>query len=477
MNKFMKQLALCLAIGLSTPIMANTVTFSDVEAHWAQSNIEELAQNGVFGGYTDGTFKPNNGITRAELAALLTKLFDLEAPSAEIKFADIAEDAWYSGAIMAVTELGYMNTFFDGNFYPSQLATRQEVAYAIVQAYQLQDIDANINLDTTFTDTASISAWAEDAIAILVSHELLSGYSDGTLNPTGNITRAEIATLLNRVINSNLVNNIPRDNQSGEKELLEAFLATYGADVDKSLLYSLSYTPEITSNQLTILVDSTNESLIEIEDIIKKYITFEVTASDEVLEGKVYGVNNTIEITSTSLAEPQIIWATISSDFKDIDLSYFEPVKVGAYYLNGGEVTPAGSQAQVNYVLAFAREVCALVNVERAKEGLAPLQFSEELSGVSQAKAEDMAIHNTLSHTSPVYGSMSDLYNLFDISWTVSAGENIAQGYISPAEVVEGWMNSDGHRSNMLSESFTIIGVGYEPTGRYWTQNFVGGLK
>ncbi|MPN28838.1 hypothetical protein SDC9_176283 [bioreactor metagenome] len=77
------------------------------------------------------------------------------------------------------------------------------------------------------------------------------------------------------------------------------------------------------------------------------------------------------------------------------------------------------------------------------------------------------------AHQSPTYGSPFDMMKQFGISYR-AAGENIAMGYSSAAAVVEGWMNSPGHRANILNASFTHIGVGYYAEGHYWTQMFIG---
>lgn len=123
-------------------------------------------------------------------------------------------------------------------------------------------------------------------------------------------------------------------------------------------------------------------------------------------------------------------------------------------------------------VLDFEREVVTLVNAERAANGLAPLTLSADLCAKARVKSEDMAQNNYFSHTSPTYGSPFDMMKSFGITYR-SAGENIAAGYASPAAVVSAWMNSAGHRANILSASFTTIGVGYVASGNHWTQWFI----
>ncbi|MBQ7922971.1 MAG: SafA/ExsA family spore coat assembly protein [Clostridia bacterium] len=124
-------------------------------------------------------------------------------------------------------------------------------------------------------------------------------------------------------------------------------------------------------------------------------------------------------------------------------------------------------------VLSYEQQVVDLVNNIRVQNGLNPLKHNWELSRVARYKSQDMRDNRYFSHTSPVYGSPFQMIRNFGISFRTS-GENIARGYTTPEAVVNGWMNSAGHRKNILSGSYTQIGVGYVADGRYWTQMFIG---
>ncbi|MBQ7346391.1 MAG: SafA/ExsA family spore coat assembly protein [Clostridia bacterium] len=124
-------------------------------------------------------------------------------------------------------------------------------------------------------------------------------------------------------------------------------------------------------------------------------------------------------------------------------------------------------------VLSYEEEVVRLVNEIRVQNGLKPLTHDWELSRVARYKSQDMKDNGYFSHTSPVYGSPFQMIKNFGITFK-SAGENIAKGYSTPQAVVNGWMNSSGHRANILNASFTHIGVGYVAGGNYWTQMFIG---
>lgn len=132
--------------------------------------------------------------------------------------------------------------------------------------------------------------------------------------------------------------------------------------------------------------------------------------------------------------------------------------------------TPATNVSQS--VSEFEKQVVDLTNAERAKAGLKPLAMHTPLMGVARAKSEDMAKNNYFSHTSPTYGSPFDQIKSAGISYR-SAGENIAQGQRTPQQVVQAWMDSPGHRENIMNASYTHIGVGFVEGGYYWTQQFI----
>ncbi|NSL52708.1 transporter [Bacillus sp. P2(2020)] len=124
----------------------------------------------------------------------------------------------------------------------------------------------------------------------------------------------------------------------------------------------------------------------------------------------------------------------------------------------------------------FEREVFLLVNEERKKAGLPGLVFDEELSVVAEEKSRDMAENDYFDHQSPTYGSPFEMMEFFGIKYR-TAGENIAAGYQTPENVVKAWMNSPGHRANILNKNFKQIGIGYVKVPgseyvTYWTQMF-----
>ncbi len=141
---------------------------------------------------------------------------------------------------------------------------------------------------------------------------------------------------------------------------------------------------------------------------------------------------------------------------------------------SGNVTTPTDTQSGASAELSeYEQQVVVLVNEVRAKNGLSPLKANAVLSKSARAKSQDMHDKHYFSHTSPTYGSPFDMMKQFGITYR-SAGENIAMGQQTPQAVMDAWMNSEGHRANILNPSFREIGVGYVADGHYWTQQFIG---
>jgi len=138
---------------------------------------------------------------------------------------------------------------------------------------------------------------------------------------------------------------------------------------------------------------------------------------------------------------------------------------------------PTGSTGSVqegtmdNHLSEFEQQVLDLVNQERSKAGLGSLSRSGELSNVAMVKAQDMYNNNYFDHNSPTHGSPFDMLKEFGITFN-TAGENIAKGQTTPTQVMKDWMNSPGHRANILNNNYTHIGIAFY--NNTWVQEFTG---
>ena len=130
----------------------------------------------------------------------------------------------------------------------------------------------------------------------------------------------------------------------------------------------------------------------------------------------------------------------------------------------------------VSSVNSMEKQVASLTNSKRKAAGLGSLTLDSQLSKLARMKAEDMAKKGYFSHTSPTYGSALDMMKKYGVSYR-TAGENIAKGQKTPEAVMKGWMNSSGHRANILNSAYSHIGVGYAKDSKgntYWVQIFKG---
>lgn len=175
------------------------MTFGDTRNHWAQDAVTFVSARGLMTGVSEGSFAPDLPMSRAMFATVLFRLEDAAA-SAPCPFADVAEEAWYRDAVTWAAETGIVKGNGAG-FDPNGAITREQLAVMLWRyaAYLGMDTGARGDL-SSFADRDSISSWATDAIGWAVSEGLLNGKGDGRLDPGGNATRAEVATLLQRMI-------------------------------------------------------------------------------------------------------------------------------------------------------------------------------------------------------------------------------------------------------------------------------------
>ncbi|AOY75541.1 S-layer homology domain-containing protein [Clostridium formicaceticum] len=175
----------------------NTVTFSDIEGHWAADRIILWAEKEVVSGYPDGSFKPENNITRAEFMSLINKSMGYITEVA-IDYSDVPENEWYASVVRRAEAAGYISGYGDGTMKPENFITREEVAAIISKINQLeQDAEAS----EVFTD--AISAWAKGHVGAVAAARYMNGYVDNqevrTFGALNNIKRAEAVVVIHNM--------------------------------------------------------------------------------------------------------------------------------------------------------------------------------------------------------------------------------------------------------------------------------------
>ena len=172
--------------------VAAAAKFSDVEGHWGQVYIERWTDNGVISGYPDGTFRPDQYITRAEVAKILALAYEMPA-GAEAVFADVSANAWYYTYVMACAGRDVINGYPDNTFKPDAQITRSEAAKMVCVAAGLSLVDSGYE---KYKDADETPEWAKGYWNALIKAGVIDGYEDGTIRPNRLITRAEMVKIL-----------------------------------------------------------------------------------------------------------------------------------------------------------------------------------------------------------------------------------------------------------------------------------------
>ncbi len=167
-----------------------SLQLSDIQGHWAESYIKSLVMTEVMKGYPNGTFKPDNNITRAEFATILVNAYKL-APKKDVVFVD-TNGHWAQDYISTIASYGIVKGYGANKFGPEDLINREQMAVMIVKTAQLKQTKAAKD----FNDKAKIAVWALEAVNIAASEAIINGYPDNTFKPKGLATRAEAATII-----------------------------------------------------------------------------------------------------------------------------------------------------------------------------------------------------------------------------------------------------------------------------------------
>lgn len=179
---------------------ADTGVFTDInESHWAYTAVKYLASNFILDGYLDGTFKPDNNITRAEFAKIIvsaTSTYDYTAASS---FSDVSDSDWYYAYVSTAYKLGYIQGYPDGSFRPHDNITRADIC-TIVNRVVKASPDGSI---AAYHDDWAIPAYSREAVYALAAKGIVTGFSDGTFSPTQYATRAQTAKIIYSAFDQN----------------------------------------------------------------------------------------------------------------------------------------------------------------------------------------------------------------------------------------------------------------------------------
>ena len=406
-------LSLALSVSMILPAGAAGAAFTDVpQDHWANPYVEAMTQKGVVTGVGNGRFNPDGNLSTAEFAVMLTQAF---CPK---EVADPEEGAaWWEPYLNAAWEAGYLT-------------------------------------DTTAGFSYADGSWDADVV-------------------TAPMTRYDMAQAMNNTAVAEKM-TLPTDEQ---REAAQAAIGDFDSipeDYESAVvaMYALGYLSGVNANG-----DFGGESTMTRAQscvVMSKLLGTEVETTPETPdEGTAGGAGDTTPAEEPETPAEDAGTGTETPEKPETPDEGTAGGTAGSTPVE--EETPAedtGSES-ADTVAAYEQEVFDLVNQIREENGLEPFMYNETLAETARAHSQDMIDRNFFDHTNPDGKSPFDRMRDNGLSYSMAA-ENIAVGYPSPEAVVEGWMNSEGHRANILG-GCEELGVGLAlggSYGYYWTQCF-----
>src|SRR5450756_138266 len=199
LRNFKRIIAVLAIICLMFSLMpANTFAFqaTDISGHWAQVKIQSWIDKGLIKGYPDGTFKPDQDITRAEFMALVNRAFGYTAV-APITYTDVKAGSWYAPEVAKAQAAGYITGYPDGTMKPENPISREETATIVAR---IKNLTSDANAADKYTDASKIGSWSKGQVGAVTSAKIMQGYPDGSFMPQGLITRAEVVEALDNAL-------------------------------------------------------------------------------------------------------------------------------------------------------------------------------------------------------------------------------------------------------------------------------------
>ncbi|KAI7278332.1 hypothetical protein KC345_g6063 [Hortaea werneckii] len=187
-------------------VIWHPLEFSDVANHWAKEPVNNMGSRLVINGTGDGLFSPNQDITRAEFAAIIVRGLGLKLENSAVSFTDVQSADWYGTAVQTASAYGLINGFEDGTFRPDDKITREQAMAIIAKAMKITGLKDKLQAAGTggmlghYADAVTTSAWATESIADVLQAGIVTGRSDSQLAPKANMTRAEVAAIIERLL-------------------------------------------------------------------------------------------------------------------------------------------------------------------------------------------------------------------------------------------------------------------------------------
>lgn len=433
-------LTLTLVIICSATFFTKAKAFTDVNPSTKSAEaITELSGLGIISGYPDGTFRPNNKITRAELAAIMGKAFKYEDASALHSYVDVPSKSWFYDYVMRVSNAGIMNGTGMNHFKPNADITHNELMKMSV---------SQLGKDKFAQELGAWPTGYAKAAKII-------GVADQNVYGTAKASRAEVCEYISKIFKL----------QNNKDLVLDGKVFTLGMDASEI---------DAPEEVLESAFEGTKWYFYNIDDYENFYALL---------------VKNNIVFGFAAVGRGFNYIGKCAGDYNDAEDSgyftdQFDSNRIYAIYL---KYSVSGIRKQGIDFKSMGKANYHFTNAFRVYHNENPLAYNDSLEAAARLHSEDMAIRNYFSHKSPDGERFTDRYAKQGLER--AGGENIAMGILlDEFDVLDLWVNSEGHRSNILGSDYRYLGVGayrrddainnsFFGASIYYTQNFAFNVR
>lgn len=504
MNLFKRNsLTIILAIlivlsGVLVPAPTYAAAFGDINGHWAETYIDTIKPLGVIAGYPDGTFKPDQQVKRIEFIAIAVNSLGTAPRKLQ------STENWVAYYAEMATQLRLISSAEYGGLTETNLnkpISREEMASIVVNAYYTTGStvseSALQSARAKLSDFDQVSQVYYDQAVAAVALGIIDGFSDNTFKPLNNSTRAQAAAVSHKLLTETGV--IDKINTDPSLTFSTAY-AVNGIEIGDSYDWVVSnygkpVREDVSEYGFKWMVYHTQYADYYMVGIQNGKVVALFTASDLLTTTMGLHMNQTKSKVTSILGTP-FEWITKG----DTQYMQYNNSETATYQKNNAYVTAffdtadSGKMFSVKIVdqtvenafrsqygtpsdalrVAFEQQLFDLTNVYRKQFGKSMLTWNESVAEVARKHSKDMAVRKFFDHTNPSGYSPFDRLLADGINYSLAA-ENIAAGYTNAFSVHSGWVNSPGHRENLL-RSINELGIGVYFGGdyfNYYTQNFI----
>ena len=465
---------------------AEPVIFTDVaEKAWYHDAVEYAVTNGLMKGVGGGKFDPEGTMTRAMLVTVLWR-YEGEPAEGENTFTDVPDGTWYTGAVAWAAANGIVGGVGNGKFDPEGRITREQMATLLFRYAQKKGIDTSKRGELSgFPDSDKVSSWAKEAMRWAVAEGIING-SDGKLLPQGNATRAQVATLLMRFINQIEADADPTEpTEPTESPTEPTEFPTEPTEFPTEPTESPTDPPVdppvdpkhiVTAGTRKLYIGMSFEDLLEYAGEAE-----EILPTTSGYTWYVYGTKDYTDYAMAGVYENKVVAICASgADFSyrgcsangseaaaEADDTYSINVlkdkndNSAVYGILLTDKKFRVQYAETKEALAGESRVAFhMANAFRVLHGVGILTWCDNAATAARLHSEDMAAQNYVSHTSAdgrlFYMRLRENGVLYS-----TCAENLCAGYYSGIGANNAWVNSSGHRANLLNANMDRCGIGF----------------